>query len=78
MSLARPIAMVVPIHSIKPSFKTSNSWSELFPNVECYRKSFKYAGGKICNGVPNTIQNAPSVEALKYAYKKLTFKQLKG
>ncbi len=42
-------------------------------NVECYRKSFKYAGGKVWNG--NNIQNAPSVEAFKYAHKKLTFKQ---
>ncbi len=44
------------------------------PNIECYRKSFKYAGGKIWNDLPNNIQNAPSVEAFKYAYKKLNFK----
>ncbi len=35
---------------------------------------FKYACGKIWNGVPNNIQNAPSVEAFKYAYTKLNFK----
>ncbi len=40
------------------------------PNIECYRKSFKYASGKIWNDLPNNIQNAPSVEAFKYAYKK--------
>ncbi len=45
------------------------------PNIEFYRKSFKYAGGKIWNDLPNNIQNEPSVEAFKYAYKKLNFKQ---
>ncbi len=44
------------------------------PNIECYRKSFKYAGGKIQNDLQNNIQNAPSVKAFKYAYKKLNFK----
>ncbi len=44
------------------------------PNIECYRKSFKCAGGKIWNDLPNNIQNTPSVEAFKYAYKKLNFK----
>ncbi len=43
-------------------------------NIECYRKSFKYAGGKIWNDLSNNIQNAPSVEAFKYAYMKLNFK----
>ncbi len=31
---------------------------------------FKYSGGKIWNGLPNNIQNTPSVEAFKYAYSK--------
>ncbi len=44
-------------------------------NIECFRKCFKYAGSKIWNGVPNNIHNAPSVEAFKYVYKKLNFKQ---
>ncbi len=44
------------------------------PNIECYRQSFTYAGGKIWNDLPINIQNAPSVEAFKYAYKKLNFK----
>ncbi len=44
------------------------------PKIECYRKSFKYAGGKIWNDLPNNIPNAPSVEAFKYGYKKLNFK----
>ncbi len=35
---------------------------------------FKYAGGKIWNGVLNNIQNAQSVEAFKYVYKKLNVK----
>ncbi len=26
-------------------------------NIECHRKSFKYAGGKIWNDLPNNIQN---------------------
>ncbi len=43
------------------------------PNIECYRKSFKCAVGKIWNDLPNNIQNAPSVEAFKYTYKKLNF-----
>ncbi len=43
-------------------------------NIEFYRKSFKYLGGKIWNDLPNNIQNAPSVEAFKYIYKKLNFK----
>ncbi len=34
------------------------------PNVECFPKSFRYAGGKVWNGVPNNKQNVPSVEAL--------------
>ncbi len=38
-------------------------------------KSLKYADGKIWTGVPNNIPNEPSVEAFKYAFKKLTFKQ---
>ncbi len=46
------------------------------PNIECYRKSFKYAGGKIWNDLPNNIQLAPSVEAFKYACKKLNFKHM--
>ncbi len=29
------------------------------PNIECYQKSFKCAGGKIWNDLPNTVQNAP-------------------
>ncbi len=44
------------------------------PNIECYRNSFKYAGGKIWNDLPNNIQNAPSVDAFKYACMKLNFK----
>ena len=44
------------------------------PNVECYRKSFKYAGGKVWNDIPNHIQRAPSVNAFKYTYKKCYFK----
>ncbi len=44
------------------------------PNIESYRKSFKYAGGKIWNDLPNNIQNVSSMEAFKYAYKKLNFK----
>ncbi len=44
-------------------------------NIECFRKSFKYAGGKIWNVVPNNnIQKASSVKAFKYAHKKLNFK----
>ncbi len=31
------------------------------PNIDWYRKSFKYAGGKIWNDLPNNIQNAASV-----------------
>ncbi len=45
-----------------------------YPNIECYRKSFKDAGGKIWNDLTNNIQNAPSLEAFKYVYKKLNFK----
>ncbi len=44
------------------------------PYVESYRKYFKYAGGKVWNGLPNNIQNAPSVGESKYHYKKLNFK----
>ncbi len=44
------------------------------PNIECYQTSFKYSGGKIWNDLPNNIQNAPSVEAFKYVYKKVNFK----
>ncbi len=43
-------------------------------NTECYRKLFKYAGGTIWNELPNKIQNAPSVEAFNYAYKKINVK----
>ncbi len=43
-------------------------------NIEWYRKSVKYAGGKIWNDLPNNIHNAPSVEAFAYAYKRLNFK----
>ncbi len=43
-------------------------------NVRNTRKSFKYAGGKIWNDLPNNIPNAPSMKAFKYAYKKLNFK----
>ncbi len=44
------------------------------PSIECYRKSVKYAGDKIWNDLPNNIQNAPSVEAFKYANKIFSFK----
>ncbi len=58
--------------------KTSNtdSLNVYIPksNIEWYRKSFKYAGGKIWNDLSNNIQNAPSVEAFKYAYTKINVK----
>ncbi len=41
------------------------------PNIECYRKYFKYAGGKIWNDLPNNIQNAPSVDAFNMPIRKL-------
>ncbi len=46
--------------------------------TQCYRKSFKYIGDKIWNDVLNNIQNAPSVEAFRYAYKKLNLNSMKG
>ncbi len=46
------------------------------PKIECYRNSFKYTDEKIWNDLPNNIQNAPSVEAFKYAYNKLNFKHM--
>ncbi len=27
------------------------------PNVECYRKPFRYAGGTVWNSIPNTIHD---------------------
>ncbi len=35
-------------------------------NIEYNWTYFKYAGGKIWNGIPYNIQNAPSVEAFKF------------
>ncbi len=47
----------------------TNSLNLYIPHVEYYRKSFKYADGTVWSGVSNNIQNAPSVEACKYAFK---------
>ncbi len=44
------------------------------PNIECYCQCFKYVGGKIWKDLRNNIQNAPSMEACKYAYNKINFK----
>ncbi len=61
---------------IKMSHRLSYSLNVYLPKptIECCRKSFKYVGGKIGSDLPNNIQNVPSVEAFKYACKKLYFK----
>ncbi len=69
--------MIVMASDVNERNSRNTDWLNIHifkPNMEYYRQSFKYAGGKIWKDVPNNIHNAPSVEAFKYDYKKLKFK----
>lgn len=56
--------------------RSSNSLDVVVPkpNVECYRNSFKYAGAKVWNQIPDHIQCATSIDSFKYMYKKQYFR----
>ena len=43
------------------------------PNIECFKRSFKYAGAKIWNNLSDELHNAPSLDSFKLLYKKKYF-----
>ena len=43
------------------------------PNLECFKKSFKYSGAHVWNGLPDYLHNASSLDNFKLLYKKKYF-----
>ena len=43
------------------------------PNLECFKKCFMYAGGKVWNSLQNTLKNSLSLSTFKTSYKKIYF-----
>ena len=43
------------------------------PNIECFKKIFKYAGAKIWNNLSEELHNAHSLDSFKLLYKKKYF-----
>ena len=44
------------------------------PKLELFKQSFKYAGAKIWNELPTSLQNSTSLDSFKFKYKKLFLK----
>ena len=43
------------------------------PNIERFKRSFKYAGAKIWNNLSDELHNAPSLDSFKLLYKKIKY-----
>ena len=43
------------------------------PNLECFKKCFRYSGAHVWNTLPYTLQNVQSVQSFKQMYKRLYF-----
>jgi len=39
------------------------------PNIDKFKESLQYQGGKLWNGLPNVLQNVPTVQKFKSTYK---------
>ena len=44
------------------------------PNLECFKRSFRFSGAKVWNSLPNNLQNLQSVNSFKQLYKHMFFK----
>ena len=46
------------------------------PNLECFKRSFRFSGAKVWNSLPNKLQNMQSVNSFKQLYKLMFFKSI--
>ena len=71
--LCNDIEMYFDRHGINT--RNADSLNVVFPrpNLECFKKSYKYAGANVWNNISSSIQNSPSFNNFKYLYKKHYF-----
>ena len=44
------------------------------PNIECFKRSFRFAGAKVWNSLPHDLQNVQSIQSFKKLCKQFLFK----
>ena len=41
------------------------------PNLECFKRCFRFSGAQVWNSLPENLQNVQSVDIFKHMYKRM-------
>ena len=71
--LCNEVEMVCDRHDVFTRY--SNTLNVVLPKpiLECFKRSFRYAGGKIWNNLSSNLQNAKTIDTFKRMYKEMKF-----
>ena len=72
--LCNEIEMVFDRHGVNTRNANSLKVTVPKPNLECFKRSFKYAGAQVWNSLPDDLHNAPSLNNFKVLYKNKYFR----
>ena len=67
--LCNEIEMVFDRHGVITPNANSLKVTVPKPNLECFKRSFKYSGAQVWNSLPDNLHNASSVNNFKLLYK---------
>ena len=73
VSLCNSIDMVFDRHPMNTRFANSLNVVIPKPNIEFFKNSLRYAGGRVWNNLHSDLQNANSIDCFKRKYKKIHF-----
>ena len=68
--LCQDIEMVFDRHGMNTRNANSLKLTVPKPNLECFKRSFRYAGAQVWNNLPEELQNAQSLSSFKMLYKR--------
>ena len=68
--LCQDIEMVFDRHGMNTRNANSLKVTVPKPNLECFKRSFRYAGAQVWNNLPEELQNAQSLSSFKMLYKR--------
>ena len=72
--LCNDVEMVFDRHGINTRNANSLKVTVPKPNLECFKRSLKYAGAQVWNSLPDILHNATSIESFKVLYKEKYFR----
>ena len=71
--LRNEVSLVSEIHDARTRSAENSNVMAPKPNIELFKKSFRYHGSQVWNALPGELKSAETIDYFKYLYKKEYF-----